>query len=96
VKNPKFNWLLSLQKDARGERMTVAKLAEQIHSSRSHVTMVLGNMPGRGHHTRRKLAPLLNAAMLQALGWDRIGQMVPRGTSQSSPNGKPTNHKHTP
>ncbi len=77
-----------------GQPCTVGMLAEGIHSSRPHVSLVLngtvstgqrfGN--GRGGRTRIKLVryfqtqfPESADALLAALGWDKQGRIVPRG-----------------
>jgi hypothetical protein len=66
---------------ARG--LTAAALAAAIGSSRAHVTLVLGNTPGRGGLTRRKLAPLLTEAERELLGWSVAGALVERSTRKT-------------
>lgn len=55
----------------RGE--TVETLARKARSGRAHVTQVLANKPGRGHHTRRRLAEFLTAEELALVGWSLAG-----------------------
>ena len=76
------NRALILSLHRRGE--TIGTLARKIQSGRPHVTQVLNNTPGRGHHTRKKLAPLLTHGELQLLGWDPSGRIVPRETQSST------------
>lgn len=55
---------------AIGERgLDAGNLARRIRSNRAHVTLVLNNTPGRGGHTRKKLAKLLKPEELQILNW---------------------------
>ena len=61
--SPKFLSLIH----ARG--LTVEALARLAQSGRCHVTQVLANKPGRGHLTRRRLAPYLSNDEIKALGW---------------------------
>lgn len=56
--------------------LTVEQLAEAIGSERSHLVRVLRRYPSRGGNTRRRLAPLLTADELAALGWDADGRIV--------------------
>lgn len=72
------NWRLHQAMKARG--MDTKLLAILIDSSRTHVSQVLNNKPGRGGQTRRKLAEHLTPAELELAGWDRAGNIVPRGT----------------
>ncbi len=58
--------------------MTHAQLAEAIGSSRSHVSLVLSNTPGRGGKTRKKLARLLTSDERGLLGWDAHGNLLER------------------
>jgi len=82
MKNGRVIWLLSCQNDQTGQPLTIATLARRIGSSYAHVNRVLANAPGRGHQTRRKLAPLLSEPVLRELGWDKSGALVPRETCQ--------------
>lgn len=60
-----------LLKDSfRRRRITQQQLADKIFSSRSHVSQVLNNKPGRGYQTRHKLAHYLTNEELQILGWN--------------------------
>lgn len=52
---------------ARG--LDAGALARRIRSNRAHVTLVLNNTPGRGGHTRKKLAKLLKPEELKILNW---------------------------
>lgn len=67
----------------RSRRMTVGELARRIGAGRTHVQLVLSNVPGRGHQTRRKLAPHLTAEELRALGWGPDGSLVNGGATKS-------------
>jgi hypothetical protein len=58
----------------RGE--TVQSLAQKAGTGRCHATQVLANKPGRGHLTRRKLAPLLTFSELELLGWNLNGTIA--------------------
>ncbi|MCC7374283.1 MAG: hypothetical protein IT581_06490 [Verrucomicrobiales bacterium] len=49
--------------------LDAGKLARRIRSNRAHVTLVLNNTPGRGGHTRKKLAKLLTPEELKILNW---------------------------
>lgn len=66
------NALLSASLRERG--LSQEKLAVTIGSSRAHVCQVLNNVAGRGYRTRKKLAALLTARELAAVGWDMYGQ----------------------
>jgi hypothetical protein len=49
----------------------------------------LNNKPGRGAHTRKRLAAVLKdykngAQILAELGWDERGRIVPRGEFQGT------------
>lgn len=59
-------------------RLTVDALALAVQSGRAHVTQVMANKPGRGHHTRRRLAPLLTELELYLQGWRADGALVER------------------
>lgn len=68
---------------------TQARLAAHIGSGRAHVSQVLNNVPGRGHRTRKKLAPLLTQRELDLLGWTATGtraRVFPVERSKSSEN----------
>ena len=56
--------------------LTHKKIAAAIGSSRAHVCLVLRNTPGRGHQTRRKIAPLLTERERALLGWTASGQTM--------------------
>ena len=58
-------------------------LAERIGSSRAHVCQVLNGVPGRGHRTRKKLAPLLTERERTILGWTTEGKLFPVECSKS-------------
>ena len=85
MKNIRFYQLLHLGRQPTGGIWTVEALAENISSSRAHVTQVLNNVPGRGHQTRRKLARLFKANftywrdLLLTLGWDENGNRLTGG-----------------
>lgn len=66
----------NLRRMLRRRGLTINTLAWCIHSSRSHVSQVLANKPGRGGQTRRKLAAMLLDAELALLGWDRQGKVL--------------------
>ena len=51
----------------RGE--TISSLARKTFCGRSHVSQVVNGRPGRGGHTRRKLAQFLTAEETALLGW---------------------------
>ena len=55
----------------RGRGLSIAKLADAIHSERTHVGQVLRGVPGRGGQTRGKLVKLLTDEELSVLGWQR-------------------------
>ena len=65
----------------RARGVTHEKLARAVASSRAHVCLVLANKPGRGGHTRKKLARLLTLGELDALGWDTHGNLDPMACS---------------
>jgi hypothetical protein len=69
MNNWRFYRSLHGRRDKDGKQMTTEKLAEQIHSERTHVTQVLNNKPGRGGKTRRKLFRVLTEEEIRALGW---------------------------
>jgi transcriptional regulator with XRE-family HTH domain len=77
-----LNWPLSDSLRARGVRQE--DLAVCIGSSRSHVCQVLNGVPGRGHQTRKKLAPLLTPDERELLGWTPDGELVPVESSKHS------------
>lgn len=86
-KNKLFYRLLRAVKDETGKRpkWTVEKIAESIYVNRCHLTDVLNNKPGHGGQIRPKLVRFFREnfeqwrAILQALGWDEDGRIVPRG-----------------
>lgn len=57
--------------------LSAEKIAAAIFSSRAHVCLVLRNTPGRGHQTRRKIAPLLTERERALLGWTAQGALFP-------------------
>lgn len=59
--------------------MTVEKLAAQCLTGRAHTTQVLANKPGRGHLTRKRLAPWLTCIELALLGWGADGRLMSCG-----------------
>lgn len=67
----------------RGE--TVESIARKVGSGRAHVTQVLANKPGRGHHTRRRLTEFLKAEELALLGWS-LGGVPLNGSTRNVPN----------
>jgi hypothetical protein len=93
--NPEFMRLLRQASHPEGGSWTVERLAVGIGSGRTHVTLVLLNKPaaagqrfgtGRGGRTRIKLVKFFEThfkeqaeGMLQALGWNNAGKIVPRG-----------------
>jgi hypothetical protein len=88
MRNPKFMRLLAEQRGEDGKPLwNVGKLATAIYSNRSHVTEVLLNREGRGGNTRPKLVRFFKERfsnwkeMIEALGWDEKGRIVPRETT---------------
>jgi len=87
-KNKLFYRLLRAVKDPSGKHplWTVEKIAAAIYVNRSHLNDVLNNKPGHGGQTRPKVARFFkanfeqSAAILQSLGWDGEGNIVPHGT----------------
>ena len=61
------NWNLMQSLKRRG--LTQIALAKLAGVGRSHLSMVLSNVPGRGGHTRRKLFPHLTWEEILMLGW---------------------------
>ena len=55
----------------RRRGLSIKKLADAIHSERTHVGQVLRGAPGRGGQTRGKLVKLLTDEELSVLGWQR-------------------------
>ncbi len=78
MKNPKFSWLLSEGRTAQGQRWTVERLAEAIHSGRPHVTGVLNNKRD-SLRTRKRLIEVFKKNfttwrdILAALEWEEDG-----------------------
>jgi len=68
---------------ARG--VTVEQLAARAGTGRAHATQVMANKPGRGHHTRPRLAPLLTAEERALLGWSEDGRLHPSHMERSTP-----------
>lgn len=71
MKKPEFNRLLRQRRDEFGRPMTIALLAQQIGSERSHVNRVLLDYSDRhrGKETRQKIADALTLEEIAALGW---------------------------
>ena len=74
---------ITTYQDGQGtKKWTVAKLAEEIGSSRSRVIDVLNSKPGHGRRIRPKLARLIRqkfpmwCGMLAALNWDENGRLT--------------------
>jgi hypothetical protein len=70
--NPKLHQLL------RAHGLDACILALRIGSAKTHVSQILNNVPGRGAHTRRKLARELAdvPGALEMLGWDAKGKLL--------------------
>jgi transcriptional regulator with XRE-family HTH domain len=62
-----MNWSIHRSLHARG--LTQATLAARAGVGRSHLSQVMGNVPGRGGHTRKKLFPHLTPDEILSLGW---------------------------
>jgi len=72
MKNWNFHRLLRSRFDAKtGARMNTTLLAERAGVGRSHLSLVVNNVAGRGKHTRRRLFPWLTLEEIKALGWER-------------------------
>lgn len=63
-----------------GGPMTITRLAREAGVGRAHLSQVLHNVPGRGGHTRRKIAPRLTTAERLLLGWDNTGKRCQSST----------------
>lgn len=68
----------------RKRGMSITKLAKAIYSERTHVGQVLRGAPGRGGHTRSKLAKLLTKEELSVLGWQPDVARVACSTGNSA------------
>lgn len=87
-KNKMFYRLLRAVKDPSGKRplWTLEKIGKEIYVNRSHLTDVINNKPRHGAQTRPKLVRFFKQhfeqwqAILEALGWDEEGNIIPHGT----------------
>ncbi len=70
MKNFKFHQSL------RKRCLTASSLARLAGVGRSHLSQVINGKPGRGGHTRRKIARHLTEEELGLLGWDAEGRVI--------------------
>lgn len=87
MKNAKLHYLLE-QAGLNTEKLATHPL---VMSKRTHISQVLNNEPGRGKHTRKRVAaalkkevsnPELLKKIFEQLSWNETGEIVPRETSQ--------------
>ncbi len=86
MKNERLHWLLGEARDKRGRRRwTIERIADEVCMGRAHLSQVLGNKPGRGRNTRRRLVKFFKQEyvrtwpqILEALGWDAAGEVKPQ------------------
>ena len=64
-----------LHQSLRLRQQSTTTLAAAIQSCRTQVCQVLNNTPGRGHVTRKKLAPLLTHSERELAGWNLDGTL---------------------
>ena len=82
--NRNFHFRLRKLKDSAGLPWTVGRMAETIYVSRPRLNDALNNKTGHGGRTRTKVVKFLErhlpeqkADLLQALGWDGDGNILP-------------------
>lgn len=73
---------LMMAMKARG--LSVTKLAAEIGTTHSQVSLTLNNRPNRGKETRPKLAKLLTPDELALVGWDAEGKLKAESREQKS------------